>query len=148
MNTIFLLIVFLPLLGAILAGVFGTALLKGTQDHAAHAHHDDDHHHDHGPSWPMYLTTVFLMISAVLSWFAFFDVAINEQTYKVHVLDFIRSGGMAADWAFRVDTLTSVMLVVVTTVSALVHMYSHRLHERRSGRSASSATCRCSPSPC
>jgi NADH-quinone oxidoreductase subunit L len=92
MNTIFLLIVFLPLLGAILAGVFGTALLKGTQDHAAHAHHDDDHHHDHGPSWPMYLTTVFLMISAVLSWFAFFDVAINEQTYKVHVLDFIRSG--------------------------------------------------------
>jgi hypothetical protein len=35
MNTIFLLIVFLPLLGAILAGVFGTALLKGTQDHAA-----------------------------------------------------------------------------------------------------------------
>jgi NADH-quinone oxidoreductase subunit L len=124
MNTIFLLIVFLPLLGAILAGVFGTALLKGTQDHAGHAHHDDDHHHDHGPSWPMYLTTVFLMISAVLSWFAFFDVAINEQTYKVHVLDFIRSGGMAADWAFRVDTLTAVMLVVVTTVSALVHMYS------------------------
>jgi NADH-quinone oxidoreductase subunit L len=124
MNTIFLLIVFLPLLGAILAGVFGTALLKGTQDHAAHAHHDDDHHHDHGPSWPMYLTTAFLMISALLSWFAFFDVAIHEQTYKVHVLDFIRSGGMAADWAFRVDTLTAVMLVVVTTVSALVHMYS------------------------
>ena len=124
MNTIFLLIVFLPLLGAILAGVFGTALLKGTQDHAAHAHHDDDHHHDHGPSWPMYLTTAFLMVSAVLSWVAFFDVAIHEQTYKVHVLDFIRSGGMAADWAFRVDTLTAVMLVVVTTVSALVHMYS------------------------
>jgi NADH-quinone oxidoreductase subunit L len=124
MNTIFLLIVFLPLLGAIVAGVFGTALLKGTQDHAAHAHHDDDHHHDHGPSWPMYLTTAFLMVSAVLSWVAFFDVAIHEQTYKVHVLDFIRSGGMAADWAFRVDTLTAVMLVVVTTVSALVHMYS------------------------
>ena len=121
MNTIFLLIVFLPLLGAILAGVFGTALLKGTQDHAAHDHHDGHHH---GPGWGQYLPTALLMISAVLSWVAFFDVAINENTYKVHVLDFIRSGGMAADWALRIDTLTAVMLVVVTTVSALVHLYS------------------------
>ncbi len=124
MNTIFLLIVFLPLLGAIMAGVFGTALLKGTQDHAAHDHHDDHGGHHHGPGWGQYLPTALLIMSAVLSWIAFFDVAIHEHTYKVHVLDFIRSGGMAADWALRIDTLTAVMLVVVTTVSALVHLYS------------------------
>ena len=51
----------------------------------------------------------------------------------------IHSGGLAADWALRVDTLSAVMLVVVTTVSSLVHIYSHRLHGRRSasGRGSS-----------
>ncbi len=122
MNTIFLLIVFLPLLGAIVSGVLGTTLLRGTQNHAVA--HDDHDHHDHGPMWPQILPTVLLLASAVLSWIAFFDVAIGENSYKVPVLEFIRSGGMAADWAFRIDTLTAVMLVVVTSVSSLVHVYS------------------------
>jgi NADH:ubiquinone oxidoreductase subunit 5 (subunit L)/multisubunit Na+/H+ antiporter MnhA subunit len=52
------------------------------------------------------------------------------------------------DWAFRIDTLTVVMLVVVNTVSALVHLYSiGYMAEDRAGR-ASSPICRCSPSPC
>jgi NADH-quinone oxidoreductase subunit L len=118
MNTLLLLIVFLPLLGAIVSGVLGTTLLRGTQDHAAH----DDH--GHAPMWPQLLPTALLIISAILAWIAFFDVAIHQHTYKVHVLDFIRSGSMAADWALRVDTLTAVMLVVVTSVSSLVHLYS------------------------
>ena len=121
MNTIFLLIVFLPLLGALISGVFGTKLLRGTQEPSVH----DEHHHDaHGPAWPQLLPTALLLISAALSWIAFFDVAIHENVYKVEVLTWIRSGGMAADWALRVDTLTAVMLVVVTSVSSLVHVYS------------------------
>ena len=125
MNTIFLLIVFLPLVGALISGVLGTNLLRGTQNHAAY--HDDQangYHAHHGPVWPQILPTALLLISAVLSWIAFFDVAIHENTYKVPVLEWVRSGGLAADWALRVDTLTAVMLVVVTSVSSLVHVYS------------------------
>jgi len=118
MNTIFLLIVFLPLIGALISGVFGTKLLRGTQEPSGH----EGHHH--GPAWPQFLPTALLLISAALSWIAFFDVAVNENSYKVEVLTWIRSGGLAADWVLRIDTLTAVMLVVVTTVSSLVHVYS------------------------
>jgi NADH-quinone oxidoreductase subunit L len=118
MNTIFLLIVFLPLIGALISGIFGTKLLRGTQEPSGH----EGHHH--GPAWPQLLPTALLLISAALSWIAFFDVAVNENSYKVEVLTWIRSGGLAADWVLRIDTLTAVMLVVVTTVSSLVHVYS------------------------
>ncbi len=120
MNTTFLLIVFLPLLGALISGIFGTKLLRGTQEPSAH----HEHHGAHGPAWPQLLPTALLLLSAALSWVAFFDVAVHENVYKVEVLTWLRSGGMAADWALRIDTLTAVMLVVVTSVSSLVHVYS------------------------
>src|SRR3546814_13978370 len=48
----------------------------------------------------------------------------QTQPYVAHVLDFIHSGDLNVAWSLRVDMLTAVMLVVVTTVSALVHLYS------------------------
>jgi NADH-quinone oxidoreductase subunit L len=130
-------IVFLPLLGALVAGLFGTALFKNFGhdkdvygDHAAHAHahddhaHDDHHGHYHGPMWPMYLTTGLLFITCLLSWINLWDFLHEPHLIKVPVLKFISSGALQADWALRIDTLTTVMLVVVTTVSSLVHMYS------------------------
>ncbi len=130
-------IVFLPLLGAIIAGLFGTSLLKAFghdkdvygahHDHAHAAHDHDDHSHAghyHGPMWPMYLTTAFLVVSAVLSWVHFIGVLHEPLDEKIEVLKWISSGALQANWSFRIDTLTSVMLVVVNTVSALVHIYS------------------------
>ncbi len=128
-------IVFLPLLGALIAGLFGTALFRNFGhdkdvygDHSHHAHddhaHDDHHGHYHGPMWPMYLTTALLFVSAALSWWNFSEYLHHAALVKVPVLKFISSGALQADWALRIDTLTSVMLVVVTTVSALVHLYS------------------------
>ncbi len=63
--------------------------------------------------------------------------------------DWFTSGALKSNWALRVDTLTAVMLVVVTTVSSLVHLYSIGYMARGpvAGR-ASSPICRCSPSPC
>ncbi|PTE09276.1 NADH-quinone oxidoreductase subunit L [Mesorhizobium helmanticense] len=97
-------IVFLPLLGFLIVGLFGNSL---------------------GAKASEYITSGFLVISAVLSWVAFFSVGFGEgQVFTVPVLRWIQSGGLDAAWALRIDTLTVVMLVVVNTVSALVHIYS------------------------
>jgi NADH-quinone oxidoreductase subunit L len=96
-------IVFLPLAGAIIAGFFGRAL---------------------GPRPSEIITTSFVLIGAVLSWIALWQVGIGHQTFKVPVTNWITSGDLEVNWALRIDTLTAVMLVVVNTVSGLVHLYS------------------------
>lgn len=97
-------IVFLPLLGFLIVGLFGSSL---------------------GAKASEYITSGFLVISAVLSWVAFFSVGFGDgEVFTVPVMRWIQSGGLEASWALRIDTLTVVMLVVVNTVSALVHIYS------------------------
>ncbi|MDG4893937.1 NADH-quinone oxidoreductase subunit L [Mesorhizobium sp. WSM4976] len=97
-------IVFLPLLGFMIVGLFGNSL---------------------GAKASEYITSGFLVIAAVLSWIAFFTVGFGHgEVFAVPVLRWIQSGGIDASWALRIDTLTVVMLVVVNTVSALVHIYS------------------------
>ena len=97
-------IVFLPLIGFLIAGLGGSQI---------------------GARACEYITSGFLVIAAVLSWIAFFTVAFGEgEPFTINVLRFIQSGGVSVDWALRIDTLTVVMLVVVNTVSSLVHIYS------------------------
>ena len=134
-------IVFLPLLGALIAGLAGTRLFRNMGTDAevfggAHGHgHDaagghgdghEDHHHGHydGSPWPMYLTTGLLFVSAALSWVVFVGFLHDPHVEKAEVFRWIASGSLTANWALRIDTLTAVMLVVVTTVSSLVHLYS------------------------
>ena len=97
------LIVFLPLLGAIIAGFFGRMI------------------GNRGASW---LTSGFVLFAAVLSWVSLFQIGFGHTTTKVQVLEWVSSGALEVNWAFRIDTLTAVMLVVVNTVSGLVHVYS------------------------
>lgn len=96
-------IVFFPLIGAAIAGLFGRVI----GDRAAE-----------------YVTTGLLILSAILSCISLINVGLAGDTQKVMVLDWIRSGGLDIDWVLRIDTLTAVMLVVVTGVSSLVHVYS------------------------
>ena len=97
-------IVFLPLLGFLIAGIFGRLL---------------------GPRPCELVTTSLLFVSALLSWIAFFQVGFGQPPVLVAVLgNWLTSGALSIDWALRIDTLTVVMLVVVTTVSSLVHLYS------------------------
>ena len=70
----------------------------------------------------MVLTTGAVMLAALLSWIAFLGA--DAELEIIPIARWIDSGSMVADWAIRVDMLTSVMLVVITTVSALVHLYS------------------------
>jgi NADH-quinone oxidoreductase subunit L len=108
-------IVFLPLIGALIAGLLGRTI-------------------GHRPS--EYITTGLLIISAVLSWIVFLPVAFggglmgaeagagHAAAVKVEVMRWIQVGDMDVRWVLRVDTLTAIMLVVVNTVSSLVHLYS------------------------
>ncbi|CDX12855.1 NADH:ubiquinone oxidoreductase, membrane subunit L [Mesorhizobium sp. ORS 3324] len=97
-------IVFLPLLGFLIVGLFGNSL---------------------GAKASEYITSGLLVISGVLSWIVFFTVGFGHgEVFTVPVLRWIQAGGLDAAWALRIDTLTVVMLVVVNTVSALVHIYS------------------------
>ncbi len=97
------LIVFLPLLGAILAGFFGRIIGVKTSE---------------------IITSGFVLFGALLSWVAFFQIGVGGTTLQVEVMPWITSGSLNIDWALRIDTLTAVMLVVVNTISGLVHVYS------------------------
>ena len=96
------LIVFLPLLGFLIAGVFGPWI---------------------GARGAEYVTCSLLGVCCVLSWIAFVMVAGGSDAH-VAIGNWFTSGKVVATWALRIDMLTAVMLVVVTTVSFLVHVYS------------------------
>ena len=94
-------ILFAPLIGAIIAG-FGWRIIG-----------------DKGAQW---VTTGLLFLCALLSWIVF--LGHDGETHYIHVLDWVQSGTLDTAWAIRLDRLTAIMLIVVTTVSALVHLYS------------------------
>ena len=97
------LLVFLPLVASFIVGIFGRIL---------------------GDKISQFITCSFVLISSALSIYIFSDVAINSNTYNLKIFNWITSGGLVLNWSINIDTLTSVMLVVVTSVSALVHVYS------------------------
>ena len=70
------------------------------------------------------VTCFFLIISAILSWLIFIKFFGSAETQNFHLLNWITSGDFVVNWSFRLDTLTAVMLVVVTTMSACIHVYS------------------------
>jgi len=99
-----LIIVFAPLLAAIVAGLGNRGL---------------------GSVVAKAITTGALFLACALSWPIFLSfLSGSAEASVVPVLKWVESGAMSFDWALRVDTLTAVMLVVITTVSALVHLYS------------------------
>ena len=97
------LIVFLPLFGALIAGF----LSLYQRDRAAEV-----------------ITISGLLLSFLLSLIAFANVAIGGVPETVNLARWISSGGFVANWSLRFDTLTAVMLIVVTGVSSMVHIYS------------------------
>jgi len=95
-------IIFLPLLGSVI-GYFGKSLAKFFSE---------------------VITSLFVSISAILSIIVFWN-GIEKNNYKNHIIfEWISSGDFIANWSINIDPLSSVMLIVVTFVSALVHIYS------------------------
>ncbi|RMF12532.1 MAG: NADH-quinone oxidoreductase subunit L [Alphaproteobacteria bacterium] len=96
-------IVFGPLVGFLIAGLFGRRI---------------------GDRASMLLTSLLVSLSAVLSIPVFIDTAFSGGQFSVPVLEWVQVGMLHFTWSLHVDTLTAVMLVVVTVVSSLVHWYS------------------------
>ena len=98
-------IVFAPLLAALIAGLGGRFI---------------------GATAAKLVTTAGLFLACALSWPLFYGFLAGNYSggWVEPVLTWVQSGDLTFDWALRVDTLTAVMLVVITTVSALVHLYS------------------------
>ncbi len=95
-------IIFLPLLGSFI-GYLGRSLTKFFAE---------------------ITTSLFVCISAVFSIIVFWN-GIHKGDYDNYIIiEWISSGGFTANWSINIDPLSSVMLVVVTFVSALVHIYS------------------------
>jgi len=96
-------LLFLPLLASIISGFFGKYIGDRTSE---------------------IITSLFVIISAVLSFFLFYNVIVNNYESNVVIATWINSGTLDVNWSIKIDALSSVMLVVVTLVSALVHIYS------------------------
>ena len=93
----------LPLIAAITSGFFGKYI---------------------GDKNSEIITSVFVSISAFLSLILFYQVIVNHYESNVVIATWINSGTLNVNWSIKVDALSSVMLVVVTLVSSLVHIYS------------------------
>ena len=96
-------IVFLPLLGSIFSGFFGKKL---------------------GDKLSLILTSSFVLISAVLSLIIFYEVFVNDYYSNKLIYNWITSGKFNVNWSIKIDPLTSVMLVVVSLISSIIHFYS------------------------
>ena len=98
-----LLIIFLPLIASIISGFFGRYL---------------------GDRNSEILTSLLVSISAIFSIYIFYQVIINDFQDNIIIATWINSGSLNVDWSMNIDPLSAVMLVVVTLISALVHIYS------------------------
>ena len=96
-------IIFLPLLAAIISGFFGKKI---------------------GNKTSQIITSLFVSISALLSIYIFYEVIVNGYSNNIIIAKWISSGFLDVNWSIKIDQLSSVMLVVVTLVSAIVHVYS------------------------
>ena len=96
-------LLFLPLLASITSGFFGKYI---------------------GDRNCEIVTSLFVAISAILSLILFYQVIVNQYENNVIIATWISSGALDVNWSIKIDALSSIMLVVVTLVSSLVHIYS------------------------
>ena len=96
-------ILFLPLLGSIISGFFGKNLpMKFCE----------------------ILTSIFILISAILSLIIFYNVILYDYYSNKLIFNWISSGNFIVNWSIFIDPLSSVMLVVVSLISSIIHFYS------------------------
>ncbi len=96
-------IISLPLIASIISGFFGKFI---------------------GDRNSEIITSLLVSISALLSAIVFYEVIFNQYEENIIIATWINSGSLEVNWSMKIDALSAVMLVVVTFISALVHIYS------------------------
>ncbi len=77
-----------------------------------------------GDRYSEIITTTLVVISAILSCIIFYNGVVHDLYGNYKILDWISSGNLKVNWSINIDPLSSIMLVVVTSISSLVHIYS------------------------
>ncbi len=96
-------VLFLPLVASIISGFFGKII---------------------GDRFSQLITCLFVFISAILSIVIFYKVLTTGYENNLIISTWLSSGSLNVNWSIKIDTLSSVMLLVVTSISFLVHIYS------------------------
>ena len=96
-------IIALPLIASIISGFFGKLI---------------------GDRSSEIITSLLVSISAIFSVLVLYEVVVNQYQENIIIATWISSGSLEVNWSMKIDSLSAVMLVVVTSVSALVHIYS------------------------
>ncbi len=96
-------IIALPLLASIISGFFGKFI---------------------GDRNSEIITSLLVSVSAIFSVLVLYEVIVNQYQENIIIATWISSGSLEVNWSMQIDSLSSVMLVVVTSVSAMVHIYS------------------------
>ena len=96
-------IIALPLIASIISGFFGRLI---------------------GDRSSEIITSLLVSISAIFSVLVLYEVVVNQYQENIIIATWISSGSLEVNWSMKIDSLSAVMLVVVTSVSALVHIYS------------------------
>ncbi|MBM3579637.1 MAG: NADH-quinone oxidoreductase subunit L [Alphaproteobacteria bacterium] len=108
--------IFLPLFGFLFAGIFSRIADKKFADKFA-----------------QYFTSALLLTSAICATLVFIDIHQNKISRNINLIGWISSGDFSANWSLQLDSLTAIMLIIVTYVSSLVHIYSiGYMHEDKS----------------
>jgi len=96
-------IIALPLIASIISGFFGKLI---------------------GDRSSEIVTSLLVTIAAILSAFVLYEVIFNDYQDNIVIATWINSGTLDVNWSMKIDSLSAIMLVVVTSVSSLVHIYS------------------------
>ena len=96
-------VITLPLIASIISGFFGRYI---------------------GDRNSEIFTSVLVSVSAIISFFIFYNVIVNNYEENIVIATWINSGSLNVNWSMNIDPLSAVMLVVVTSISSLVHIYS------------------------
>ena len=108
-------IIALPLIASIISGFFGKFI---------------------GDRNSEIVTSLLVSISAVFSAIIFYEVIFNQYEENITIAKWINSGSLEVNWSMKIDALSAVMLVVVTFISALVHIYSNSSCRRSCDRTS------------
>ena len=100
-------LIFLPLLGSVISGILVFTEKSKKTDKVAQL-----------------ATCISMILASLLAGIVFWDVTLNKNPHTIELFSWIQSGSFEVTWAIKLDTLSAIMLLMVTSISSIIHIYS------------------------